>query len=352
MALWELDEFTAAEFLGFTRTIPDPPPFLGATFLPDATTFDIAVEYIKGATNNPVMANIITWDAEAPIGSKPPLGSEVRFELPPIKRKERIGEKELARFLQPRVGTDDQRRAINEVYAISDRLVAGVRSRVEWLRMQALSEPTVSYNEQGVEIVFDYGFNANLQLDVAADLPGGFYWSDLANSDPVGDLSFLKDTYRTETGGFELTRLVLPQAIITQIIRNDAARLLVRGSSAGTAQLSTAELNALVELYNLPALIPYDALVYSENDAKTVTTIRPLAANKSIGMASFNPGQTLWGPTAEARNLDSNLQALAPGLIVQTYAKEDPPSEWVKAVATAFPSVPEAERVVQLQVAA
>ena len=352
MALWELDEFTDPEFLGFTRAIPDPPPFLGATFLPDQTTFDIAVEYIKGATNNPVMANIITWDAEAPIGSKPPLGDMVTFELPPIKRKERIGEKELTRFLQPRVGTDDQRVAINAVYDISNRLVSGIRSRVEWLRMQALSEATLSYNEQGVEIVFDYGFNANLQLDVLADLPGGAYWDDLANSDPVGDLSFLKDTYRTETGGFELERLVLPQAIITHIIRNDAARLLVRGSSAGTAQLSTAELNALIELYNLPALIPYDALVYSEDDAKTITTLRPMAANRSIGLPSFNPGNTLWGPTAESRALfGTPLASLAPGLIVQTYAKDDPPSEWVKAVATSFPSIPEAERVVQLQVA-
>ncbi len=353
MALWELDEFVSPQFLGFTRSIPDPPPFLGTQFLPDETTFDIDVSYIKGATNNPVMAHIITWDAEAPIGSKPPLGQEVRFELPPIKRKERIGEKELTRFLQPRVGTDDQQRAIQEVYAITDRLVAAIRNRVEWLRMQALSEATLSDNEIGVEFVFDYGFNAALQLDVAAELPTGVYWENVATADPIADLAFLRDLYRTETGGFELERLVLPNTQITNILRNDAARDLVRGSSAATAQLSQAELDALFAQYELPTLIPYDALVYSEADDKTITTIRPLALNKSIGLPTFNPGSTLWGPTAESRSLfGTPLASLAPGLIVQTYAKDDPPAEWVKSVATAFPSIPEAERVVQLQVAA
>ena len=146
---------------------------------------------------------------------------------------------------------------------------------------------------------------------------------------------------------------MLPNTQITNILRNDAARDLVRGSSAATAQLSQAELDALFAQYELPTLIPYDALVYSEADDKTITTIRPLALNKSIGLPTFNPGSTLWGPTAESRSLfGTPLASLAPGLIVQTYAKDDPPAEWVKSVATAFPSIPEAERVVQLQVAA
>ncbi|RLE21106.1 MAG: hypothetical protein DRJ50_09715 [Actinobacteria bacterium] len=353
MALWELDEFTSPQFLGYTRAIPDPPPFLGTQFLPDETTFDIEVSYIKGANNQPVMAHIITWDAEAPIGSKPPLGDKISFELPPIKRKERLSEKELVRFLQPRVGTDDERRAIDSVYAVTDRLVAGVKARVEWLRMQALSEDTISYNESGVEIAFDFGYNAALQLDVSVDANLSTYWTDHALSDPIADLQYIKTLYRTETGGFEFERLVLSADRISDLLMNDNIRTLVRGTGAPTQQLAVDELAGVFARYGLPILIPYDAKVYSESDAKVVSTLSPLDPAKSIGLPSFQVGSTLWGPTAESRALfGTPLASEAPGLIVQTYAKDDPPAEWVKAVATAFPSVPEADRVVQLTLTA
>ena len=347
MALWELDEFQGPQFLGFVRSVPVPQDFLGQQVLPDRTVFDLEVQMIKGARNRPVMANVITWDAEAPIGGKPGLGERVTWELPPIKRKERISEKEIIRFLTPRAGTPDKQIAINEVYNTTRRLLDSVQARVEWLRWQALSEPTLSYNEQGIQITFDYGYDPQLQFDVGVDANLSTYWDDTVNSDPIADLQYIQQVYEDVVGS-PLTTIWCSKKVVNYVLRNDAARTLIRGSGGPQAQLAPSELNTVLELYGLPTFRTYDTRVWREEEDGSVTELRPLDYRKAVMVPGFQIGETLWGPTAESRALfGTPLAQEAPGVWAQVYGRNDPPTEWVKAAATAFPSVFNADMVVQ-----
>lgn len=130
MALWELEEFKPKQFLGFVRSVPQPNTFLGTRWLPNQNVFDLAFEYVLGANRRPVMAHVLGYDSEAPIHGRPGVGAKVSGELPPIKRKSRIGEKEIIRFMAPRAGTPDVQLAIDSVYQGTADLLDAVQARV------------------------------------------------------------------------------------------------------------------------------------------------------------------------------------------------------------------------------
>lgn len=357
MALWELDEFQGATFLGYVRAVPVPAAFKAASWLPNRTIDDLAFEYIKGVRNKSVMAHVMGFDSEAPIEGRPALGERVTGELPPIKRKAKFTEKEIIRFLQPRAGTGDKQTAINSVYDITDRLLTSIQARVEWLRMQALSEDTVVYDEAGIQFAFDYGIDTNLQFvmstgkDADADAVTGMTgkaWSDLAASNPLADLQAIDTVYNSRTGGERMATMVMSKKAFGYMQANANLRTMIRGANAPTAILSPAEVQNLLDQYGLPSIETYDVVTTKENADGTTTDARAMDETKAFMIPAGGVGETLWGPTAESRNLiGTPLASKAPGIIAVTYGTEEPPAEWVKAAAVAFPTMPNAHLLAQ-----
>ena len=360
MALWELDEFQGPRFLGFVRNVPAPEAFAGQKWLPDKTVFDLEFEYIMGASTKPVMAHVMGWDSEAPIHGRPELGERVSGELPPIKRKARMSEKEIIRFLTPRAGTPDKQAAIDSVYGLTSTLLDSVQARVEWLRMQALSEDTIVYDEGGVIFGFDYGLTDNFQIDLTTMLDGdstdvgaiySTVWSDTANANPVLDLQTLCNLIE-DTKGFRPVEFVCSRKALGYLLSNVAIRNLIRGTSAPAAVLTRPELDTVLDLYGLPSITTYDVKVRSENADGTYTDVRCMDENRAflVPPSTATLGSTLWGPTAESRNLiGTPLAGRAPGIYASTYGMDEPPSEWVKAVGVAFPSMPGADLLGQMK---
>lgn len=358
MSLWELDAFKPAQFLGFIRAIPLPDPFIGNTWLPNTTVNDLEFEYILGANRRPVMAQVVGYDSEAPIASRQPLGERVRGELPPIKRKARIGEKTIQRFLTPRFGVPDVDTAIAEVYNDAVNLVDSVQARLEWLKLQALSEDKIVYNEGGVIFQFDFGYTNDYQLDFVTMTDGdgtdisatySTVWSDTTNSNPVLDLQTICDRIEMDLG-VRPAIFVISLKTLNYMLMNANIRNMIRGSLAPTAVLTRAELDTLFQLYNLPAITTYDVRVWQEAADGTTSEVRTMAENKSFLMPPGGVGNTLIGPTAESRVLfGTPFAAAAPGIWGETYGTTEPPAEWTKVAAVAFPSVPLADRMAQIK---
>lgn len=359
MALWELDAFQGPEFLGYVRGIPTSNLHLGAQLLPDQQTDDLSFSYIRGVNNRPVMAHVMGYDSEAPIGGRAGLGDEVAGELPPIKRKSKITEKELIRFLQPRANSNDKQAAIDSVYDLTDGLVSGIQDRVEWLRMQALSEDTVDYDEGGVKFKFDFGINDKFQLDLPTKQDGagvsvpqlGDAWSQVNTADPISDLVYICDLVGATTG-FRPARMVLRRKVLSYLQQNKKIRELLKGVNAPTGIVTTTEIASLFALYDLPVIIEYSATMVREKADGSQEVVSPLDEEKVILLPAENIGNTLWGPTAESRVLiGTKLSAQAPGIMAVTYGTEEPPAEWVKAAAVSFPTMPNVHQLAQLEVA-
>ena len=364
-ALYELDELQGPELLGFVRAIEEPNNFLGTNWLPNVTINDLEFEYLLGSTSTPVMATILGWDSEAPLHAKSRPGERVSGELPPIKRKARFGEKTLIRFLQPRAGSADVQTAIDDVLTQTVDLVRSIQARMEWLRLQALSEDKITYNADGVIFEFDYGITDEFQINLVTQQDGdgnsvaadyGPVWTDHANSTPIQDLTTLCDEIEDATGARPV-EFVGGTQVLGHLLRSDSVRTMIRGSSAPDAILTVQELQVAFDLYNLPRLTAYNTRVQVENADGSLSEVRPLAANKAFLVPGGGPvlpghssvGATLWGPTAESRELiGTPLVTQAPGIYAKTYATEDPPEEYVKAAAVAFPSMPGADKLGQM----
>lgn len=359
MALHELDEFRPPQFLGFVRSVPAPLDYKGQSYLPNQTIFDLAFEYVLGANRRPVMAHVMGWDSEAPLHGRRGEGAKVAGELPPIKRKSRIGEKEIARFLQPRASTPDVQLAIDSVYTDASDLLDSIQARVEWLRLQALSEDKVLYDEGGVQFAFDFGIRDDFQIDLVTQTDGdgtdvsadyGAPWSDTATSNPVLDLQKIANVQQARTGR-RPARFVTSQENLNLLTVNQQMIQMVRGEGTSSLMLTPGEIQQLFTQYGLPTLESYDVMIQRENEDGTYSDVRPLASNKAFLLpGGFEAGnKTLWGPTAESRVLyGTPLSGQAPGIWAETYGTTEPPAEWTKAAAVAFPSIPEANLIGQM----
>lgn len=362
MALWELEEFQNPTFLGFIRSIPVPEEFLATSgtqaFLPSKTSATLEYEYLLGAgaqrARAVAMAHVMGWDSEAPMAPKPGIpGAQeatVRGELPPIKRKAKLSEKEIIKFRQPRPGTSDRADVLDYVYQQATDLVTSVQSRAEWLAMQALSEDRVVIDSEGVQANVDFGIPTTQQYNVNTDDNLSTWWEDVANSNPVTDLDYICNKYQIDHQNVRPARGIVDTTTEINLLNNTALRDLARGPGAPTIRLSNTELAALFGIYELPSLTTYNVTMYEENHDGTLTSVRPFNRRKMVLLPpdGIELGNVLYGPTAESRSIPGVAYTqYAPGIVGNVYGQDEPPAEFVKVAAVAFPTLPGAEYVVQ-----
>src|SRR6478752_7366380 len=301
MALWELDAFKAPAFLGFARAAYDivPQNFMGSRWLPNRTVDDLAFEYLLGGNRRQAMATVISFDAEAPLGQRAGAGERIVGELPPIKRKMRLSEKEIIRFNTPRIGTRDVQTAIDQVYNDTLDLIYSVQSRVEWMTLQTLSEDTLVYDEDGIKWSFDYGINGDLQWNVPNKLDNhqrygggatnnslsflGGPWNNPSTATYISDLQQICTKVETVTGQ-RPTEFVCSLQTRNMLVNSTEIKGLIRGTATGTTtiQLTPGEVQSVFDLYDLPTIVPYDVVVTKENKDGSLTDVRCMAANKAF----------------------------------------------------------------------
>lgn len=358
MAMWELEELQPPATLGFVRNLLPLPTYRGNELLPPETVEDVEFEYLHGARETPVMATIMAWDSEAPIGSRPAQGKKVQGEMPPMKRKEMITEKEIIRFTQPRLGSSDQQAAVRAVYDRMNRLTRSIQARVEWLQMQSLSEPKLTYSEDGIVIEFDYGIPENQQIDLTTGTDGsgadvsalfGPAWSDTANATPFSDLQALA-RISEQTNGTRPERMFLSRKQYDFLPFNAQLKAMIYDQNAPDRMLTPGEIDTLMNRYGLPSFNLYDVKVKQEAADGSTTEVRTMDENRAFFLPSTQVGSTLVGPTAESRVLLGTPYAQArPGIWAATYEKDEPPTEWVKVATVQFPTLPDAHLVSQMQ---
>lgn len=359
--LYALEAFQPPVLLGFIRNLLAAPAYRSTEFAPDHTIDDISFEYLKGVDERPVMASVLSWDAEAPIGGRPGIGQRLTGELPPIKRKSRISEKEIIRrYYQPRAGTTDQQSAITAVYADLARHVASIQATAEWLTMQALTEPKVVYDEGGIKIQFDYGHPAAQRLNLqthqdgnGATISSGFaggLWTDKVNSTPLTDLMHIADWMEAKTGERPV-KFLCDQATIVDLCGNAQIKGWTYAQNAPDRPMAPEEVNQTFQRYNLPTPDVYRVSVQKEAADGSLSTVYCTKPEKITLLPAQTVGERLWGPTAESRVLQGTVYSQqAPGIMGGTYYKDEPPSEWTKAAAVMFPTMPNIDKVVQVTV--
>lgn len=219
-----LEVFNDQELLAYARAFPVPQNFIGPALFPAKTTTSLDFKYVKGSQQQPVMANVQTFGAEASIADREFGYSYVEGSIPPIKRKIVINEKELIQYNMPRLGTDDQEQAVDNIYDDVDNMLTAVQNRIEWMRMKALVNGKIVLDELGVKLEVDYGYVAEQQETLLSTAK----WSDHANSNPIDDIRRWCDETEVRTGT-RPTRALTTNSVLGHILLNAKIRLMVHG---------------------------------------------------------------------------------------------------------------------------
>lgn len=325
---------TPQELIDYTKA-RQTEAYMGEVLFPERKTEAMEIKMIKGASDLPVSAHIHAFDTETELGSRE--GAEYSMQdLALIKRKIKLGEKEIIALESPR---NDQEEAemIRRVYHDVDTLVSSVKTRVECLRMEALSTGKLAINENGFKASIDYG--------VPTEHKAAKTWKSgtptiLEDMDAFVN-QIVKDT------GFTPSRALTSKANLNTILRDERIRSAVFGVNSAK-MLTVAELNAFLAQQSLPQIAIYDKQYRTQDTKGKYASKRFLPESAFIMMPDGKLGDTFYGLTAEELELRKNpdLDVSSVGnIVVVQYDTVDPVGRWVKAVATAMPSFPYADQV-------
>lgn len=161
--------------------VVDPTQFIGVTFCPVTNHFAKDIEYdVLEASTGMTKAHNVGTDPKV---IKLPGQSRKRMGTGYWKETYRIKEDEL--LYAREAGTYNQRAGRNLVLQRSKEMDDRLETRIEWLRWQPLVAGQVAVDENGVKYTVAYNVpDANKPV-----LAGVALWSDLANSDPVTDIT-------------------------------------------------------------------------------------------------------------------------------------------------------------------
>lgn len=315
-----------------TRTLP---AMVGESLFPSKKIEGLEVEMIKGATNLPVAASIHAFDTETEIGSREGTNLSIQ-ELALIKRKMKLGEKELIALANPR-NSMEEKQIIDKIFNDVDTLTNGVLARVEAMRLEALTTGKLVINENGFKATIDYGTPAGHKATKT--------WSS-GSPTILEDLFDMCNTISNDTG-YTPTRALTSTKVLNMMLKDESIRKGIFGVNSDKL-LTINELNQFLAAMSLPQLAVYDAKYRVQGKAGTYTTKRYLDEKALVIIPDGIMGNTFYGVTAEELALrekgDIDISSVG-NILVEQYATTDPVAKWIKAVATAMPSFPYADQV-------
>ncbi|MFS0980219.1 major capsid protein [Enterococcus casseliflavus] len=333
-----MELFTQNEVLSYVRD-REYKPLLGETLFPERKQPSLKLDQLSGGSRIPIAASIHDFDTEAEIGSR--IANKQELELSLIKRKIQLKETDIIALENPRTKAE-QDYLVGQVYNDIDQLVAGVRARVEAMRMEVLASGQVTVKENGLNFTLDY----HVPDEHKEALTGTNVWTN-GNSDPLADIERWIDALDTKP-----TRALTSRKIYRALATHPKIIAAIFGKDSGRV-VSQADLDAFMETHGYPVIRTYDEKYKVQEANGTYTTKKYFPENK---IAMFNDdllGETLYGPTAEETRLtrDPAVDTSLVGNVLASVYDEtrDPVGTWTKAVATALPSFAAADEVFQAQ---
>lgn len=324
----EYKEFQPENVIGYVRALPPPLAHIGAGILPLRTVDSL--KSIWDIVDVKVTAgHLLGLDSEIPLDG-PPSIKEVSQTLAKIGKKRLIKEEEKGKLFRPRPGTRDVQTATDYVYNVLRLLSEGVDDRVEYLRWQALSVGTLTYDKYGVKISVDWGIPAG-NKKTADPL-----WSDVNNADPLQDIVDWNEILIAATGGPAVVAYCSTK-VWGYLLQNAKIRNLIGYSQTGKAVGFPTKAQVMQFMLNGEGLpvVTFDAKFNEESEAGVSILTRFLGDTKFImlasasGLSPFGLGDVGDGPVP-----DNNMSS---GKYADFYILREPYREISRCLQMAFP---------------
>jgi len=338
------DVVEPAVLTGYVREVPGPANYTLNQWLPDETIPDIEAAFDTAIKKNSA-AKFRAFDASTPVGNRPGF-ERSRVALPPVGQRTAVAEEERLKLERARTQGDNSGAMVDAVYNDAEINTGAVLARMELARGDVLTDGRFTLaGENGLTLEADFGV-APSHLPTAVTS-----WLDHALADPFEEMRGWADLF-TDDAGEPPAWALTSRAVIGHMLRNERVRQLAAGNGVTPSMISRAQLNQLLESFELPQLVSYNTLI----DVDGIAT-RPIPADRMVYLPQ-DPrtlGLTYWGITAEALELigGTNPQLTfeeLPGLVGLVMRDGDPVKTWTKVGAVGMPVIGEPRRLLTARV--
>lgn len=326
-----IDELFNSEILLDYYQSRQLPAMLGQTLFPSMKIQDIEFDMITGADGLPVSASVHAFDTVTELASREAI-QKGAASLALIKRKIKIGEKDLIKINTPRTNAE-QNLAIQKLFNDSDKMVSAVETRAEAMRMELLSSGKINIDENGVAIKLDYKIPVSNKMN--------FDWSDPKTAKPLDDIKTLCEAVK-ETSGEMPSRAITSTKILNQILSAVSVKKAIFGVNSDKIATRT-DLNTLLTGMELANIAVYDAKYRVQKADGTYTTKRYFAENAFTVFGAEKLGDSIYGLTAEEIELmgsgKMDSAEMIGNIFVGVEHTTDPVGRFTKAATTFLPTL-------------
>lgn len=311
-------------------------------FFPLKYTTQLTWASLSGSGGNPVMADVIEYNASAPLKSRRVI-TQTTGDIPKIALKRQMDEKDYNDYnILKALSNDLNKNALLDlVFNDVDFCHTGVWARTEFLCMQALSTGSViltASNNNGIitEVNCDFGIPTGNKTGAAV------IWSTAATATPVTDIQVIQETARANgypLGYILMDRATLSLMLATTEVMDKYAVFQNVAKSRKTAPTFT-DLNSMLGAYLLPQIILIDSQVRFENNDHALTAIAAWKTGYVTFIPEIGVGNVLHGPIAEetAESVSKKaIQVKRDHVLISKWSELEPFGEFTKGQANAFP---------------
>jgi len=312
-------------------------------------------ETLQAERGVPVMADVIAYDATAPIKTRE-IVNKMSGDIPKIAIKRGMNESDWNEYTRLRdyvSGSADLKAVLDHVFEDFDFCYNGVRARVEWLSMQAASKAEVSLsktNNAGVvtESKIDYQVPSDNKTGVTTN------WSDSATATPLANIEAKVAAARANGRIIRYVTMTLSDfnnlKKTTEVINAIKAWVNTRGALVVTH----AVINDYLSANLLPKIVIVDPAVRFENKDNVRSIVSPWESNRILFSQDIIVGTIQHGPIAAEGSAEVKkiaTMAKRDFTLMTKWGTHEPFTEWTKGEANVFPALNDPESLYYLDVA-
>lgn len=312
-----LDEFQRPQFLGYVENVPAAKKYLLRNVLANRPINDMDFTYNVFNGKYTKAAKITGLNAGAPLRDKQGI-DKAMGSIAKIQTSFRLDEKEMFRFNNPRNDAESAE-IVDYIYDETDDLVNSVYDTEEWMRAQALYHGGFSYNQDGIEVEFDYAIPDENKITASVA------WSD-PSSTPLDDIRAAVKQYRKANKNRKPNVMHMSEETEANLLANQQIKLQIRGVNDNRLITQTDLQNVFSALSLPPYQIQDDMVDIDDGNGE-----QPLLPENRIVFLGSELGFTGIGPTAE-KNWETGIY------VVPKIQETDPPEQKVFVGETAFPA--------------
>jgi hypothetical protein len=301
-------------------------------------------ETLSGEKGAPVMAEVISYDASAPLKTRTVVNKK-SGDIPKtsISRALNEGEYQKYKALKSAAGSDASKQAILDiVFNDVDFCYNGVRARMEWLAMQALSQGSITLdtdNSAGIVTETAVSFGIPTANKFGFTDHGGKAWSDKSSAPTV---AFDDIASAARENGDTLNYAIMDLVTFNRMkaTADMQAALKAYVNVQGKFAVTINVINEYMEANMLPKIVVIDPTVTFEDEDHKRTTLKCWAPGKVAFVSDLKVGDIQHGPIMAEDIPEYGKVATSikkDFVFVSKYTELNPVKQMTLAEANAFP---------------